>query len=102
MRFLSIFRLPQHSRYNYIPRYYDADKEALEERLKEIKMLQEDTPEAMKKRIASGLRYGMGDATYRKKTVRRSNFIVLITVLLLISLSLFFIRYYLAEFMESI
>ena len=102
MRLFRVFRLPQHSRYNYIPRYYDPDKEAFEDRMKKLKMQQEDSPEAMKSRITDGLRRGRGDRSYRKRSILRSNLIVLGTIVILGILAILFINYYLPRILESL
>ena len=102
MRIFNVFRLPKHSRYNYIPRFYDPDKEAMEERLKEIQLQSENSTEGMKTRIASGLRRGQGDTSIRRKSVLRSNMIVLGTVVILVMLSVLFINYYLPRILESL
>ncbi len=102
MNFLSLFRPPQHSSYKYIPRYYDPDKEAFEERMKSIKMQQGNSPEAMKSRIASGLKQRRGDRSLRKKSIIRSNMIVLGTVVILGMLAVLFINYYLPRILESL
>jgi len=102
MRFLRVFRVPKHTRYNYIPQYYDPDKEALQERLKDIERQSEDTADGMKRRIASGLKSGYGDSSYRKKTILRSNVLVLGIVFILIALSVLFINYYLPRILESL
>ena len=102
MRIFNVFRLPKHSRYNYIPRFYDPDKEAMDERLKEIELQSEDSAEGMKTRIASGLRRGHGDTSIRRKSVLKSNMIVVGTVVVLVMLSVLFINYYLPRILESL
>ena len=102
MKGLRLFRVPRHSRYTYIPRFYDPDKEALEERLREIDKQKHDTPEAMKARIAAGLKRGRGDMAYRQKAVRKSNMTLFITIGILILMSIIFIYFGLPSLIELI
>ncbi len=89
--FKNLFRTPKHQRYDYKPRYWDEEKELLEKRLKRIEMLQQDGAEAMKARIASGMRRGyLADKGYRRKQVRKSNLLLLgIMIVLIVSVLLF-------------
>ncbi len=102
MGIFKVFRLPKHSRYNYIPRYYDPDKEALDERMKKIQLQSEDSAEGMKTRIAAGLRRGQGDGSLRRKSVLRSNVLILGIIVILVMLSVLFINYYLPRILESL
>ncbi len=102
MGLFKVLRLPKHARYNYIPRYYDPRKEELQDRLKEIELQRENSPEAMKSRISSGLKRGAGDGRTRRKTILRSNFIILGVVVVLVMLSILFINYYVPRILESL
>lgn len=88
---LRFFRLPKHNQYDYKPRYWDQQKEELEERLKRIEDRQDGDIEAVKARIAGGFRRGFKDGhnRFRRKQVARSNYILIITIAMLAILALF-------------
>ena len=102
MSFIKFFRQPKHQQFNYKPRFYDPDKEDLERRLKKARLEQEQTPEAMKSRIKSGLRsYRPEDGRLRRRAVVKSNMVVFFIVVFLLLLSYFFIIYYLPKIFEA-
>lgn len=103
MALLRFFRVPKHQRYEYKPRYWDPQKEELEERLERIKQIQGEGTDAMKARISSGLKRGYrGDQRLRQQRAMRSNLLLIgvIVVLLLISYALLTI--YLPGLVEAI
>lgn len=55
MGFISFNKTPKHQRFKYIPRYYDADKEDLEERVR-IAKGEAASEELTKARIRSGFK----------------------------------------------
>lgn len=88
MGIFGLFRRVKNQQFDYKPRYFDADKEAREERLKRYKDLESPNYnlEHSKNRIRSGLksRQGYGaDASYRKKEVFKSNIRLLVIILVL-------------------
>ncbi|UCG26932.1 MAG: hypothetical protein JSV24_08105 [Bacteroidales bacterium] len=86
------FSTPKPKQFNYIPRYYDEQKEALEERIREIEMeMGVNKGEAYRPRI----RRGQMSNYFRRKQKRvqkQSNIrlVIIILFLLLISYFLFF------------
>lgn len=82
---LRFFKLPKHNTYNYKPRYYDAQKEELEERLKKIEDLQNGSVEAAKARLEGGFKRGFnqGNSRFRRKQVAKSNSILFATIIML-------------------
>lgn len=102
MKLFRVFNVPQHSRFKYIPRYYDPDKEALEKRLKEVEERKGNHPDAMKSRISEGIRRGYGDRSIRKKNVLKSNLVILGLVIVLCIVAFFFINLYLPRILESL
>ena len=88
----SFFRTPKPKPFNYIPRYYDEQKEDLEERIRNIEVeMGVNKGEAYRPRI----RKGQMSNYYRRKQKRvqkQSNIrlVVIILILLLISYFLFF------------
>ena len=102
MRFLNIFRLPKPQSFNYIPQYYDPDKEELRERLEKIELEKQQNPEAMKSRISSGFRRGgYGDRALRRKLVMRSNLMVIGIIAILLILVALFLNSYFGRILET-
>lgn len=76
---------PRHKKFDYLPRYYDPAKEALQERLKtydpDSKL---DPSELAKARIKSGLRAKSGYVEgYRTQEIKKSNYTLLIVIVVL-------------------
>lgn len=68
---------PKHKKFGYIPRFYDEEKEALENTLNQYKGTLTDA-DKVKRRISTGLRQRyVGDDSYRKETVKKSNLRIL-------------------------
>lgn len=98
---LRFFKLPKHSVYSYKPRYWDPDKEDLEERLQRVEDLKNGSVDAAKARIAGGFKKGgfrKGNGTwntqYRRKSVARSNKIFLIVLVTLGLITFYFLSRY--------
>ena len=73
-------RIPKHQKFNYIPRYYDAAKEDLEERVR-IASGQASDPEVAKARIKSGLRRRYsGKMEDTRAATRKSNIRLLLII----------------------
>jgi hypothetical protein len=103
MGFLSFFRVPKPQRYKYVPRYYNPDKEELESRLAKLRSESKNDPEAMKSRIASGLRRRHKvDADYKKKQMLRSNLILILVIILLLFVSYIVLVRYTPEIIEML
>jgi hypothetical protein len=82
--------------FDFKPRFYDAEKEAREERMRELGDM--DT-EAMKARIAGGFRRStdLSAMHYRRKMTMRSNIIVMALIVLLALATFIFINFYLPK-----
>lgn len=103
MALLRFFRVPKHQRYEYKPRYWDPQKEELQERLDRINQIQGEGTEAMKARISSGLKRGYrGDQRLRKQRAMRSNLILIGVIVLLVLLAYAMLTIYLPGLVESI
>ena len=75
-------------RFNYIPRYYDPAKEEREERIRQAMGMASTDPDAMKARIAKSFRERQrGHQKSPRGTARRSNMILIVTLLTLILLT---------------
>lgn len=89
-------------KFNYTPRYYDAEQEEREERRKERLEAKELGSEGTKKRISRGLREGKGrNNKLRKNAALRSNIILIAIVVALCAFCYIFIQNYLPQFIES-
>ena len=84
-------------RFDYKPRFYDSEKEGLEERLKKYESMGNPDPDNLedaKTRIQSGLRskqaYG-ADQSYRRQAVVRSNLILVCIICMLAFFSFVFL-----------
>ncbi|MCP3930262.1 MAG: hypothetical protein GY705_14305 [Bacteroidetes bacterium] len=104
MALLKFFKTPRHQQYEYKPRFWDPKKEELEERLKRIEAVKNNDPEAIKKRIAGGFRKGYSpDASQnRRRLTKRSNYILLGVILILLLLTYMFITVYLPRIVQVI
>jgi hypothetical protein len=96
-------KLPKNQSFGFKPRYWDPEKEALEERLKEIEQRQKGGPDAMKSRISRGFRSGYGqDKSLRSRLVYRSNIRLLIIIAVLAFLAYYFLMAYLPAIVEAL
>ena len=103
MALLRFFKVPKHQRYEYKPRYWDQQKEELQERMDRVKRIQGDGADAMKARISSGLKRGYrGDQRLRKQRAMRSNMLLIGVIAVLVLLSYMALTIYLPGIVESI
>jgi ABC-type Fe3+/spermidine/putrescine transport system ATPase subunit len=101
MKLPRIIRVPQHHKFSYTPRHYDAKKEDLERRVEMAKGQQENSPEATKERIRSQLRRGMNsNPELRKQLVFKSNMLLLGIIVILIVGLFIMINVYLPEIVK--
>lgn len=100
---MSLFgKRTKHRKFDFIPRFYDPDKEKMEERMKKYGNEKIDDSELMKQRIKSGFktRGRKVDPEFRSKQVKKSNLILLSVLAILIFLSYIFIVDYLPRIIE--
>ena len=103
MSLMNFLRPPQNQRYAYRPRFWNPEKEKMEERLKYLEETKENSPEAVKKRLQGGFRKGFGgDPAVRTAAVSKSNMILLVTIIVLMFLCFLFLTVYLPEIVETI
>jgi hypothetical protein len=102
MAFLNFGKKIKHRRFDYIPRYYDPDKEELESRLRRYKRTEGSDAELSKARIRGGFRRKYSNANeYARQSRRRSNMVLLATIILLLLLSYIFISEYLPKIIAT-
>ncbi len=87
MGLFSFNKRPKHNSFNYTPRYYDPEKEALDQQVNRHSA--QNDPEAAKDRIRSGLksRY-RGDKKFRASETKKSNVRLVVIIGVLIGLSM--------------
>ncbi len=100
MAFFSFFKTPKHQRFNYIPRYYDPQKERLDEILGKHKGEGLSETELAKSRISSSFRRKSYRSSANKDAIRRSNILLLAIIVVLFGLTYVLLTVYLPEFMS--
>jgi hypothetical protein len=97
MGIFGFIRRPQHQKFDYKPRYYDAVKEEREARMARYKT--SDGTDLAKSRISSGLRRRSGSG-YAGADTSRSNRRLVIILIVLAFLTYFFIQKYLPQIVD--
>ncbi len=99
---MNMFRTPKHRKYDYVPRYFDPEKEERELRFKKKQVLAQDDPEGMKARIRSQMKRGASGAyaSERRRLVFRQNLILFGVLAILVCGTLYFINVYLPEIVQ--
>lgn len=93
-----LFKQVNHQTFDFKPRFYDPEKEALEERVRQYKELSDSKSDLIstKERIKSGLRSKQGgyraDQNYRRNAIRRSNIRLVLIVAILCALCMAFLQ----------
>ena len=83
---------PQPRKFDFIPRYYDPEKEELENRLSHYKDDMSDEERA-KHRIRSGLRNKYyGDSKYKSSQVKKSNLRLIYIIIILVFITYMILR----------
>lgn len=91
MKFSGLGKVPKHRKFDYIPRFYDQEKEELEERLNRYGSDSKDS-NLMKQRITDGFRQGyLGDENYRKSLAKKSNLRLLYIIVILVLITYLFL-----------
>ena len=70
------FRLPRNQQFNYKPRFWEQEKEELEQRVKQMQSDGEATPEEIKERISMRFKTRRGyspEVGYRDAQIKKSN-----------------------------
>ena len=96
-----LFRIPQHQRFEYKPRFYNPEKENLDGRIAQALQKEGTTVDGLKIRISDGLRRrGHGYGGHRKKLVFRSNVILISIIIILLVLSYIALDVYLPYILQ--
>jgi len=94
MKFFGGFnKMAKHRRFDFIPRYYDADKEELQNRIKKYDEENLDQAELAKNRIRSGLRtkYRV-DEGYKNAQKSKSNRMLFYVIISLVLITIIILR----------
>ncbi len=105
MAFFKFIKVPKNQSFQFKPRYWDPEKEALEERLEQIKKRQHKAtdPEALKSRISRGFRSGyQQDSSLRSRLVYKSNVRLMLIIILLIILTYYLLISYLPAIIQAL
>lgn len=104
MSFFSLNNRFKHRNFDYVPRFYDADKEEREARKAKYSDADKDNPELLKTRIKGGFSKPMGRSyqsdAYRK-AVRKSNKVVMVVMMILVLVMLYFLVEYFPRMVET-
>jgi len=105
---MKFFKTPKNQKFDYKPRYWDPKKEALAERMSKYKEENKGDTKAVKDRLRRGIRgkgasLGFREAReIRTKELKRSNRVLLITVVVLALLAYLLFEIYLTEIVDMI
>lgn len=96
---------PKHRSFDYVPRYYDAEKEDLQNRLSTYDPDSGDDVGNVKLRLKGSFKKPIGK-TYEtdayKAALKRSNRIVLVVALILILCTIYFLMEYFPKYVEGL
>lgn len=101
----NMFKTPNHRKYGYIPRYYNPDKEEMENKLKRARLLADDSIEGTKARISNQMKRGRKTKEFkaeRKKAMFRSNMLLLFILGVLLIGGFIAMEVYLPELLETL
>jgi hypothetical protein len=109
MALLRFFKLPRNQKFDYKPRYWNPEKEALEERLSKYKEGNKGDTQAVKTRLARGFKQNKGagigykvSREIRAKEARRSNKILMFTIIALVFIAYLLFEVYLEEIIKAL
>lgn len=104
VRFMAIFKffkLNKPQPFGFKPRYWDEEKEDLESRLRKWQDTGTESPEAVKRRIASGLKKRYSSSSFGNRDfVRRSNLLLILVLAGLLLLAYLFLTESLPKLLE--
>ncbi|NND09103.1 MAG: hypothetical protein HKN87_22250 [Saprospiraceae bacterium] len=103
MALFSFFKTPRHQKFKYIPRYYDPQKERLEEILANARGEGTGETELVKSRIAASFQRKSGShRSARSAFVTRSNILLVGIIIILFGLTYLLLTVYLPDFISQI
>ncbi|MBX2817720.1 MAG: hypothetical protein KTR24_17075 [Saprospiraceae bacterium] len=102
MAFFSFFKAPRHQQFKYVPRFYDPQKERLDEILGRADGEELSPTDLAKSRIARSFRSRSSNGDIAKRSRRRSNFLLLAIIAVLLVLTYVLLTVYLPRFIHLI
>ena len=107
MALVRFFKVPKNQKFDYKPRYWDPKKEALEERLGKYKEENKGDAEAVKRRLKKGFQgkksIGFKESrAIRRKELRRSNRVLLLTIVVLVLLAYLLFEVYSTDIIKML
>lgn len=102
MALFSFFKTPRHQKFKYVPRYYDPQKERLEEIIKNAKGEGSTDTDLVKSRISRSFKNRGSSQSYRSNSTRRSNMLLLVILIALFTLAYLLLTVYLPRFLQQI
>lgn len=97
MALFSFFNRTKHRRFEYTPRYYNPEKEELEQRLSKYRKENKSDIDDMKMNIRAGLR---NRAPGNKGFNLRYSMVIMLIVVVLLVISIYILSAYLPRFIE--
>lgn len=102
MALIRFFKTPKHKRYEYIPRYWEPEKEELHDRIRKLEEAKNSGIEGMRDRVQMGLRRThTRDNSVRKRETMRSNITLLIVIIVLLAITYAFLTQYLPRIIQA-
>lgn len=102
MALFSFFKTPRHQKFKYVPRYYDPQKERLDEIIKNAKGEGSTSTEQMKSRISRSFQSRSGSSSQRASINRRSNILLIVIIITLFAFTYLLLTVYLPRFLQQI
>lgn len=102
MALFSFFKAPKHQKFKYVPRYYDPQKERLEEIIKNAKGEGSSDTEQIKSRISRSFQSRGSSVSYRSGINKRSNLLLVAIIIVLFAFTYLLLTVYLPRFLQQI
>ena len=100
MALFSFFKTPRHQKFEYKPRFYDPQKEKVEQILRNARGEGSSDTELAKTRIASTFQRRSKSHSSTKRAMRKSNFLLLAIIVILFGVTYMLLTVYLPEFID--
>lgn len=100
MALYGMFKKVPNQQYKYIPRYWDPEKEAREERIRLLKGQSSDDVDSIKGRVSRGLKRGRH--TGQSKALFKTNLLLLGVIIALVAVSYYILVVYMPDIVASI
>ncbi len=96
-------RTPKHQQFEYKPRFWNPDREELQDRLKQAREQDNNDPEGMKRRISNGMRRNYkADAELKSQLQHKANMRLLIILVVLCFMTYMFLSVYLPDIINMV